>query len=87
MTDQPDPELNKAHAAAALTPPARRLHLTILEAFATTGTPPSRVAIEQLARDFGADPTELAERDLVAFDQRGEVRPPTRSRRHPRRTG
>ncbi|MGH3647149.1 MAG: alkylmercury lyase family protein [Micromonosporaceae bacterium] len=78
MSEQPDLQLNKADAAAALTPQARRLHLAILEAFATTGAPPSRAAIEQAARDLEIDAgvltAELTERDVVAFDEHEEVR-------------
>lgn len=70
--------LDKAAAAAALTPPARQLHLAVLEAFTASGRPPSRAAIERAAGDLGADPAgliaELADRDVVAFDSGGEVR-------------
>ncbi len=74
----PELELNKSGAAAVLTPWARRLHLAILETFATTGVPPSRAGIERTARGQGADPgaliAELADRDVVAFDAIGEIR-------------
>ncbi|MGH3712815.1 MAG: alkylmercury lyase family protein [Micromonosporaceae bacterium] len=78
MPQQPDLELNKGDAAAALTPAARRLHLAVLETFAASGNAPSRAATEQVARDLGADPApliaELADRDVVAFGEDGEVR-------------
>lgn len=78
MPDHPDLQLNKCDAAAALGSPVRRLHLAVLTAFTQTGQPPSRSELENIARDHGIDPaaalTELASRDVAAFDQHGEVR-------------
>jgi hypothetical protein len=42
MTQTTGPELNKGCAVAALTPPARQVHLAVLAAFAQTGRPPAR---------------------------------------------
>jgi hypothetical protein len=68
---------NKWEASAALRAPARRLQVEVLTAF-TTGQPPSRTQLEDLARSWGLDPVatvaELADRDVVAFDEYGEVR-------------
>jgi hypothetical protein len=64
-------ELNKATATAALSPQARRLHRHILTTFARTGRPPSRASLGRFAPD---DLRELAERDVVAFDEHGELR-------------
>lgn len=79
---EPNPELNlelnKARAAAGLSPVARRLHLWVLTAFAETGRPPSRADLEQEVRHGGTDPgpalSELAGRDLLALDGHGEIR-------------
>lgn len=75
---EPDLELNKASAAAALSPAARRLHRAVLTAFTDTGRAPTRADLHRLARDHGADPAptlaELAERDVLAFDSAGEIR-------------
>jgi hypothetical protein len=64
--------------AAALTPPARQVHLAVLAAFAQTGRAPMRRDLERIARAGGADPAavmaELAERDVIAFGQAGEIR-------------
>jgi len=78
MPDQPDLQLNKCEAVAALTSPARRLHLAILTAFTQSGQPPSRSELDAIATGHGIDPAaalaELGDRDVVTFDQRGEVR-------------
>lgn len=77
-TQRPSLELNKAVAAAALTPAARRLHREILTAFVEAGQAPSRGDLEQIAARHDIDPrpilAELAERDVVAFDASGEIR-------------
>ena len=78
MTQSAGPDLNKGGCAAALTGPARQVHLAVLAAFAQTGQAPGRVELERIARDGGADPAavlaELAERDVIAFDRAGEIR-------------
>ena len=71
---QPD----QGRCAVVLTPPARHLHLTVLEAFADTGRAPHRAELERIVRSKGAEPgpvlAELAGQDLLAFDGSGEVR-------------
>jgi hypothetical protein len=78
MTQTAGPDLNKSCGAAALTPPARQVHLAVLAAFAQTGQPPGRGELERLARAGGADPAavlaELVQRDVIAFGQAGEIR-------------
>lgn len=78
MTDLPDLELDKGAAAAALTAPARRLHQLVLTAFAATGRAPGRADVQRMARERGVDPdpalAELVTRDLLAVDERGEIR-------------
>jgi hypothetical protein len=78
MTEPPNLDLNKCRAATALTPPAQRMHRAVLTAFAETGQAPLRADLERMARDRGIDAgralTELIERDLVALDERGEIR-------------
>jgi hypothetical protein len=78
MIEPGDLGLNKARAAAALSPAARQLHLWVLTAFAETGHPPARADLERIARDHGTDPGpalfELAGRDVLALDERGEIR-------------
>jgi hypothetical protein len=78
MTQTAGPDLNKGCAAAALTQPARQVHLAVLAAFAHTGRAPMRRDLERIARAGGADPAavlaELAERDVIAFGQAGEIR-------------
>ncbi len=78
MTGFPKLELNKANATAALTPAARRVHLAVLTAFADTGHAPARADLLRLASEHGSDPdtvlTELAEQDVIAFDDAGEIR-------------
>ncbi|HWG63827.1 MAG TPA: organomercurial lyase [Streptosporangiaceae bacterium] len=71
-------KLGKCAAAAALTPPARRVHLEVLKAAATTGRAPVRTELERIARDQGSEPdavlAELGDRDVIAFDACGEIR-------------
>lgn len=78
MTEPPKLELNKCLAAAALTPPAQRLHRVVLTAFAETGQAPLRADLERITCRHDIDPgralTELTERDLVALDEQGEIR-------------
>jgi hypothetical protein len=78
MTQTAGPDLTRACCAAALTRPARQVHLAVLAAFALTGRAPMRGDLERIARAGGADPAaalaELAERDVIAFDQAGEIR-------------
>ena len=78
MTQTAGPDLNKGCCAAVLTRPARQVHLAVLAAFAQTGHAPMRDDLERIARAGGADPAavlaELAERDVIAFDQAGEIR-------------
>jgi hypothetical protein len=78
MTQPAGPGLNKGYCAAALTRPARQVHLAVLTAFAQTGQAPGREELERIARADGADPAavlaELAERDVLAFGQAGEIR-------------
>jgi hypothetical protein len=78
MTPTAGPGLNKGCGAAALTQPARQVHLAVLAAFAQTGQAPGRGELERIARAGGADPAavlaELAGRDVIAFGQAGEIR-------------
>jgi len=78
MTQTAGPDLNKGCGAAALTQPAWQVHLAVLAAFAHTGRAPMRRDLERIARAGGADPAavlaELAERDVIAFGQAGEIR-------------
>lgn len=78
MTELPDLKLDKSRAAAALTPPARRLHQLVLTAFTETGRALPRKDLEHDAREHGIDPgpalAELTERDVLAVDERGEIR-------------
>jgi hypothetical protein len=78
MTEQPDLELNKARAAATLTPAARAVHRWILTTFAETGRAPRRADLERAAQQQGADAdttlAELTGRDVLALDERGEIR-------------
>jgi hypothetical protein len=77
LTQTAGPDLNKG-GCAALTGPARQVHLATLTAFAQTGRAPTRGDLERTARAEGAYPAavlaELAERDVIAFDQAGEIR-------------
>jgi hypothetical protein len=70
--------MNKGCCAAALTRPARQVHLAVLAAFAQTGRTPMRGELERIARAGGADPVavlaELAGRDVIAFGHAGEIR-------------
>jgi hypothetical protein len=78
MREIPDLELNKNRAAAALTLPARQLHQWILTAFAETGHAPPRNDVERTARDCGIDSgpalSELTGSDVLAVDEKGEIR-------------
>jgi hypothetical protein len=78
MTQTTGPELNKCSGAAALTRPARDVHLAVLAALAETGRAPARGDLERVARGHGADRAavlaELSERDVIAFGTGGEVR-------------
>ncbi|MGW5721473.1 organomercurial lyase [Amycolatopsis sp. NPDC003865] len=82
MTDLPDLELDKASAAASLSPAARAVHRWVQTVFAETGRAPSRTDLERAARehtaDAGVDPdavvAELTGRDVLAVDERGEIR-------------
>lgn len=78
MTQTTGPELNKGCGVAALTPPARQVHLAVLAALTETGRPPARAELERIARADGGDPAavlaELAERDVIAFDSDGQIR-------------
>lgn len=71
-------ELNKAVATAALSEAARHLHLAVLTAFVETGRAPTRAGLVHIGDRDGiavSDAlTELAERDVVAFDDAGEIR-------------
>ncbi|MGH3864386.1 alkylmercury lyase family protein [Actinokineospora sp.] len=74
--------LNKACAAVALSPAARAVHRWVLRVFAETGRAPSRADLERKARehtatsgvDHGAVVAELVDRDVLAVDERGEIR-------------
>jgi hypothetical protein len=72
------PDLNKGCSAAALSRPARQVHLALLAAFAVTGRAPERGVLERTARAYGADPAvvlaELAARDVIAFGADGAIR-------------
>lgn len=74
----PEIDFDTAGAAARLTPPARRLHLQVLTGLTEAGTVPRRAELERTLRDDGLDPgavlAELGERDVVAFDDSGEIR-------------
>jgi len=78
MTPAAGAGMNKRCCAAALGRPARQVHLAVLAAFAESSLPPARSELERIAREHGPHPAavlaELAERDLVAFDDDGEVR-------------
>lgn len=72
------PDLSKCCAAAALTRPARQVHLAVLAAFTMAGQPPPRDELERIARAHGGDPdaalAELAAADVSAFSADGEIR-------------
>src|SRR6516164_1637537 len=78
MTQTAGPDLDKGCCAAALTQPARQVHLAVLATFAQAGQAPGRGELERIARAGGADPAavlaELAERDVIAFGRAGEIR-------------
>jgi hypothetical protein len=78
MTQTAGAGLNKACCAAALSWPARQVHLAVLAAFAGTGQPPTRGELGRIAQIHGADPAavlaELAERDVIAFGEAGRYR-------------
>jgi hypothetical protein len=78
MTQPAGPDRNRGCCAAALTQPARQVHLAVLAAFAQTGRAPMRGDLERIVRAGGADLAaalaELAERDVIVFDQAGEIR-------------
>ena len=78
MTQAAGPDLNKGCSAAALSPRARQVHRAVLAALAETGRAPGRDVLERLAADRGADQAavlaELADRDVIVFDARGEIR-------------
>jgi hypothetical protein len=78
MTQPAGPDLNKCCAAAALTRPARQVHLAALAAFTVAGQPPSQDELQRIARAHGGDPgavqAELAAVDLIAFGADGEIR-------------
>ena len=70
--------LDKGCSVAALTSPARNVHLAVMAAFAGTGRAPARGELENIARAHDADPAaalaELAARDVIAFGADGEIR-------------
>jgi hypothetical protein len=74
----PGLELNKACAATDLTPAARVLHRLVLDTFAETRPARARSDLEWTVRDRGIDSSsalsELSTRDVIAFDERGEIR-------------
>ncbi len=75
---EPVPQLLKGRAAAGLTSAARHVHRRVLHEFAATGRAPAPAELRGLAREHGADPdavlTELAESDVIAFDDAGQIR-------------
>jgi Alkylmercury lyase len=78
MTQSTGPDLNKCCSVAALSRPARQVHLAVLAALAQTGRAPAGRELERLARDQGANPAavraELADRDVIAFGADGQIR-------------
>lgn len=74
MTRSTSPDLNKARATAALTGPARQVHLAVLTRFAATGQAPDREELDRIASYHGAVLAELAERDVLAFTPAGQIR-------------
>lgn len=78
MTQTAGASLNKADCAALLSWPARQVHLAVLATFAGTGQPPGRGELGRIAQVHGADPAtvlaELAERDVIAFGEAGDIR-------------
>ncbi len=78
MSQTTGPDLTKRCSAAALTRPARQVHLAVLAAFAESGRAPGRSELERTARVHGGDPAavlaELAARDVLAFGADREIR-------------
>jgi hypothetical protein len=78
MTRTAGAGLSKGGCAAALSRPARQVHLAVLAAFAGTGQPPERGELGRIAQLHGANPSavlaEPAERDVIAFGEAGEIR-------------
>src|SRR5436305_1972894 len=78
MTQPARPDLSKCCAAAALTQPARQVHLAALAAFTVAGQPPPRDDLARIARAHGGDPgaalAELAAADVIAFGADGAIR-------------
>jgi len=78
MTQSARSGLSKCCAAAALTRPARQVHLAVLAAFTVAGQPPPRDELQRIARAHGGDPgavvAELAAADVIAFGADGEIR-------------
>ncbi|AEA23556.1 alkylmercury lyase-like protein [Amycolatopsis echigonensis] len=82
MTDLSDLDLDKAAAAASLSPAARAVHRWVLTVFAETGRAPSRTDLQRAARERTAETgvahdavvAELTGRDVLALDERGEIR-------------
>jgi hypothetical protein len=78
MIQPAGPDLNKCCAAAALTRPARQVHLAVLAAFTVAGKAPSRDELQRIARAHGGDPgaamAELTAADVIAFGADGEIR-------------
>ncbi len=69
---------DKCCAATMLTGPARRVHRSVLAAFAHAGRAPGRADLARLADESDASPqavfAELSERDVIAFGPDGEIR-------------
>jgi Alkylmercury lyase len=78
VSQEPAPAPPKGRPAVALTPPARQVHLAVLQAFADAGQAPRRADLERIARCEDAEPgavlAELTEQDMIAVDDRGEIR-------------
>lgn len=78
MKRQRNQILTNARADIALTLQTRLVHRGVLAAFIEAGRAPGRRDLEHLARDTGTDLRavlgELADRDLIALDERGELR-------------
>ncbi|MPZ96946.1 MAG: hypothetical protein GEU96_19060 [Propionibacteriales bacterium] len=78
VTTGPSADLTKTDAARLLPPAARRLHLDVLTAFVGTGRPLTRQQLEVAAGRGGAEPAavlaELSQRDVLAYDDDGEIR-------------
>ncbi|MGH3386134.1 MAG: organomercurial lyase [Nocardioidaceae bacterium] len=78
MATEPTTGMTKTDAALSLSAPARAVHLGVLTTFIETGRPPTRQQLELAAGRGGADPAavlaELSDRDVVAYDDGGEIR-------------